>query len=136
MRKLRVTTSFIALTLLASALLSVLVAPAIFATTLTMGDGADHARGVGQPAELFGSAGVLTSLTGVLLYIVGALSVIMIILGGLRYVVSGGNTASVTAAKNTILYAVVGIVVSLLAYAMVNFILGALLPGSGGSTNV
>jgi hypothetical protein len=60
----------------------------------------------------------------------------MIIFGGLRYVVSGGNTASVTAAKNTILYAIVGIVVSLLAYAMVNFVLGALLPGSGGGTNV
>ena len=60
----------------------------------------------------------------------------MIIVGGLRYVVSGGNTASVTAAKNTILYAIVGIVVALLAYAIINFVLGSLLPGANSGTNV
>lgn len=57
-----------------------------------------------------------------LLFIIGAVSVIMIILGGLRYVLSNGDSSQVTSAKNTILYAVIGLVVALLAYAIVNFV--------------
>jgi multisubunit Na+/H+ antiporter MnhB subunit len=59
----------------------------------------------------------------VLLFIIGAISVIMLIIGGIRYVVSGGDSSAVTSAKNTILYAIVGIIVALLAYALVNFVL-------------
>ena len=50
----------------------------------------------------------------------------MLIIGGIRYVISGGDQAQVTAAKNTILYAIVGIVVAFLAYAAVNFVTQAL----------
>ena len=58
-----------------------------------------------------------------LLFIIGAISVIMLIIGGIRYTVSGGDSAAVTSAKNTILYAIVGIIVALLAFAIVNFVL-------------
>lgn len=58
----------------------------------------------------------------VLLFIIGAAAVIMIIIGGIRYVVSGGDQGAVTGAKNTILYAVVGLVVAIMAYAIVNFV--------------
>jgi hypothetical protein len=61
----------------------------------------------------------------------------MLIWGGLRYVVSGGNSNSVTAAKNTILYAIVGLIIALFAYAIVNFVIGSLTNGSmTGGTNV
>lgn len=60
------------------------------------------------------------------LYIIGAVSVLMIIYGGIRYTISAGNATNVTAAKNTIMYAVVGLIVALLAYAIVNWVLGAL----------
>jgi hypothetical protein len=63
------------------------------------------------------------NITNVLLFIVGAVAVIMIILGGIRYVTSNGDASQVTAAKNTILYSVIGLVVALLAYAIVNFII-------------
>jgi hypothetical protein len=100
-------------------------------------DGANAARGTGQPADLFGADGVITTLTNVLLFIVGALSVIMLIVGGLRYVVSGGNSTAVTAAKNTILYAIVGLVIAFLAYAAINFVVNTLMPGStSGFTSV
>ncbi len=100
-------------------------------------EGAEAARGTGQPAELFGDGGVITTVTNILLFIVGALAVIMIIIGGIRYATSGGNTSSVTAAKNTILYAIVGLIIAFLAFAAVNFVLGALTPGGGaGFTNV
>lgn len=125
-----------ATTLVVSSLFSILFAPALFATDFTIQDGVNAAHGNGQPADLFGAAGVFTTISSLMLYIIGALSVIMIIFGGLRYVLSGGNTASVTAAKNTILYAIVGVVVALLAYAVINFVLGALLPGTGSGTNV
>jgi hypothetical protein len=52
--------------------------------------------------------------------------VIMIIVGGFRYITSGGNDASVTAAKNTILYAIIGLVVVALAQIIVRFTLGKL----------
>ena len=100
-------------------------------------DGANAARGNGQPAELFGTGGVITTITNILLFIVGALSVIMLIFGGLRYVVSGGNSTAVTAAKNTILYAIVGLVIAFLAYAAINFVMTSLAPGSTTSgTNI
>lgn len=107
------------------------------AFTLTIGDGANSARGVDQAATLFGNTGIFTTVTNVMLFIVGAISVIMIVIGGLRYVISGGNTTNVTAAKNTILYAVVGLVVAMLAYALINFVITSFMPGaSSGGTNV
>lgn len=85
-------------------------------------DGADSAKGKDQQTELFGDNGVFKTITNVLLFVIGAISVIMLIIGGIRYVVSGGDSTAVTSAKNTILYAVVGIVVAILAYALVNFV--------------
>ena len=102
-------------------------------------EGVNSARGAGTPETLFGNGGVITTITNVLLFIVGALAVIMIIWGGLRYTTSGGNASSVTAAKNTILYAIVGLIIAFLAFAAVNFVLSAVNPGSGGGngfTNV
>lgn len=59
----------------------------------------------------------------IMLFIVGMASVIMIIYGGIRYTVSAGNESSVKTAKNIILYAIVGLVISILAYALVNFVI-------------
>lgn len=87
--------------------------------------GANCAQGVDQQSDLFGSSGVFTTITNVMLFIIGAISVIMLIIGGIRYVVSGGDSSAVTNAKNTILYAVIGIIVSILAYAIVNFVIGS-----------
>lgn len=103
----------------------------------TIQGGADAARGTDQSADLFGSSGVFSTITNVLLFVLGAISVIMIIIGGLRYVVSGGNSANVTAAKNTILYAIVGVIIAILSYAIINFVLGSFTGGTGdGGTNV
>jgi len=98
--------------------------------------GADAARGSGQPTELFGNGGVITTVTNTLLFVVGALAVIMVIFGGIRYATSAGNASSVTAAKNTILYALVGLIVAFMAFAAVNWILTAITPGgTAGFTN-
>lgn len=71
-----------------------------------------------------------------MLFIVGFLSVIMLIFGGLRYIISGGNSAAVTSAKNTILYAIVGLIIAIFAYAIVNFVIGSVTGGGTAGTNV
>ena len=67
----------------------------------------------------------LKTITNVLLFVLGAIAVIMIIVGGIRYATSNGDASSTKGAKDTILYAVVGLVVAILAYAIVNFVLSA-----------
>lgn len=56
--------------------------------------------------------------------IVGVIAVVMIIYGGLRYITSGGDSGKITSAKNTIIYAVIGLVVVALAQFIVQFVLG------------
>ena len=65
----------------------------------------------------------LKLVVNVLLFLRGAIAVIMIVVGGLRYVLSSGDSNQLTAAKNTILYAVVGLIVALLSYAIVNWVI-------------
>lgn len=74
---------------------------------------------------------IIQNIINALLFIVGIASVIMLIIGGIRYVVSAGDQNAVTGAKNTILYAIVGIIISFLAFALVNFVINRL----GGDTN-
>ena len=74
-------------------------------------------------------SGIIRNVVNILLYIIGAISVIMLIFGGIRYATSAGNANSVKAAKDTILYAVVGLAIAVLAYAIVNFVIGALTTG-------
>ena len=69
---------------------------------------------------------VFKTVVNVLLYVIGALSVVMLIFGGIRYTLSAGDSNKVTAAKNTIMYALIGLVVAFLAYAIVNWVLGSI----------
>lgn len=66
---------------------------------------------------------LIQTIINTLLFVIGAISVIMIIVGGIRYVLSNGNASQINSAKDTVLYAVIGLVVALLAYAIVGFVL-------------
>ena len=57
-----------------------------------------------------------------LLFVIGLVSVIMIIIGGIRYVTSNGDSSQTKAAKDTILYAVVGLIIAIMAYAIVSWV--------------
>ena len=98
-------------------------------SALTLQEGAEAARCDGCPSDLFGDAGVFKQITNTILYVVGIIAVIMLIIGGIRYVTSGGDSKKVTDAKNTVLYAIIGLIIAFLAYAIVNFVISAL-PGS------
>lgn len=67
--------------------------------------------------------GTLTTVINVVVGVIGFIAVVMIILGGISFATSQGDTAKVAKARNTILYGVVGLVVALLAFAIVNFVL-------------
>lgn len=67
--------------------------------------------------------GVLKDVINVMLYMAGAIAVIMIVVGGIRYITSDGDPGAAGKAKNTIIYAIVGIVVASMSYAIVNFVI-------------
>jgi hypothetical protein len=74
--------------------------------------------GVGNVTDL------ISMVINVFSMIVGAIAVIMIVWGGLRYIMAGGDSSKITAAKNTIIFAVIGLVIVALAQLIVRFILG------------
>lgn len=95
--------------------------------------GINAARGDNTPSNLLnGETSIIRRGINLMLYGIGVLSVIMLIFGGFRYIVSGGQKEKVTAAKNTILYAIIGLLVAVFAYAIINFVVMTVI--SGGST--
>lgn len=66
---------------------------------------------------------IITLIINIFSLIVGVIAVIMIIVGGLKYITSGGDSGNISSAKNTILYAVIGLVVVALAQFVVRFVL-------------
>lgn len=113
------------------------------AFAIGIGDGANSAKSNEQSGCLFssqtgceGQTPIFQTITNVLLFIIGAVSVVMLIIGGIKYTVSQGDSAAITSAKNTILYAIVGIVVAILAFAVVNFVIGNFVPAADSTTFV
>ncbi len=68
-------------------------------------------------------------IINVALTVLGLVAVVMVIMGGFNYMTSSGDTAKVTKARNTILYGVIGLVIALLAFAIVNFVLAEVFNG-------
>lgn len=123
-----------------TAIVGLLMVPALIlvsmftpvASALTPAENAQqgaNATGISSKSCLFTSTtctkGIFTTITNTALFIIGALSVLMLIYGGIRYTVSAGDSKQVEAAKNTIMYAIIGIIVALLAGAIVNFVLSS-----------
>ena len=68
---------------------------------------------------------VIQIIINTIIFVIGMVAVVMIILGGISYATSQGDPAKVKKGKDTILYGIIGLVVALLAFAIVNFVLGA-----------
>lgn len=73
-----------------------------------------------------GLFGIAKPIINTLLVIAGIVAVIVIIVGGISYTISAGDPAKVKKAKDTVLYAVIGLVVAILAFSIVNFVLDRL----------
>lgn len=77
---------------------------------------------------------IIQNVVNTMLFIIGALAVVMLIWGGLQYVISAGDSGKVGKAKSTILYAIVGLVIAIFSYAIVNFVIAQVGSTSGGSS--
>jgi hypothetical protein len=104
---------------------STMVATRAFAQT---GQLENAVNGVQQGANVGGTTleQYISTIINILLGLIGVVAVIMLIYGGFRYVLSAGNEKATSAAKDTILFAIIGIVVAVLAFAIVNFVIGSL----------
>lgn len=116
--------------------LGIAIVALIFSHT-TLAQAGDIQRGVnsvgGAEAVSFDSA--LANVVNTLLFVIGAVSVIMIIYGGFRYVTSAGEASAVKSAKDTIMYAVVGLVIALVAWGIADFVINALTGSTTPSTS-
>lgn len=66
---------------------------------------------------------LLNRVIGTLLLLIGIVAVIYIIIGGYKYITANGDASKIGSAKNTIMYAVIGLVVAMAAYAIVTFVI-------------
>lgn len=89
-------------------------------------DACTGATAVGASCDKSGFEANLTNIFNTIFFIVGALAVLIILVGAIRYVTSTGDAKRIQAAKDTILYAVIGLVVAILAREIVGFVIGSL----------
>jgi hypothetical protein len=82
-------------------------------------------------ADDTGVKNLVKTIINVLSWVIGVVSVIMIIVGGFRYIISSGDSGQVTSAKNTIMYAIVGLVIVLFAQVIVRFVIGSVTKTTG-----
>jgi hypothetical protein len=75
---------------------------------------------------LTGSKGLIQKVTRIIAIIAGLAAVIVILVGGIMYITSGGDAGKVSSAKNTIIYAVVGLVIIVMAQAIIGFVISKL----------
>ena len=114
------------------AVFGIFAAPLVPATTFAQTK-ADICEGVGltggggnncdDPSGGPSVESTVRTVINLLSLIVGIVAVIMIIIGGLKYITSSGDSNNVSSAKNTILYAIVGLVIVALAQVIVRFVL-------------
>jgi len=74
---------------------------------------------------------IVTLIVNIFSVVVGIVAVIMIVVGGFKYITSGGDSGNITSAKNTIVYAVIGLVIVALAQFIVKFILNKVSTAGG-----
>lgn len=107
--------------------------PGLFGTAC-QGNAADSAVCKDQAAggttqannPIFGKNGVLTSVVNILSIVVGVAAVFALVVGGITYLTSAGDPSKVNGAKNTILYALIGIAIAVTARGIIELVLNKL----------
>jgi hypothetical protein len=73
--------------------------------------------------QIVANASLVQTILNIVFGLIGAIALLMIVIGGFKYVTSGGDSAKVNSAKNTIFYSLIGLAVSVFAFTIVNFII-------------
>lgn len=84
----------------------------------------DKAACVANASKLEEKNGYLTLLLDSFIFAGAVVAVIFLLIGGIRYITSTGDPARITSAKNTIQYAIIGLIVAILARALVGYVIG------------
>ena len=96
--------------------------------TSNINSGVDQATGntssCGTTTISTGIKSIAVTVVNILSVVVGIVAVVMIIYGGFRYITSGGESGNVSGAKNTLLFAIVGLVIVSLAQVIVRWVIG------------
>ena len=77
--------------------------------------------------------GIISQVVNILSIVLGGIAIVMIIVSGIRFATSGGNSSAVSGAKKTLIYAVVGLVIAALAQVIIRWVLGTSSSLSSGS---
>ncbi len=88
---------------------------------------ADVGKTFYNPIDVDNIPAFIVKIIKILLFLSGMLAVLFVIIGGLRYIASQGNSTAMTTAKNTVVYALVGLALAILSYAIVNLITNVLI---------
>lgn len=83
----------------------------------------------GCPESLFI---LFRNVSNVVLGVIGVIAIVMLVIGGIRYMVSGGDSKKITDAKNTVLYAIIGLIICLVSAIIVNTVIKTIDPLSDG----
>ena len=99
---------------------SVISSDGVFALSLSDGLGAaEGAQGLARDTD---GNSIGTTIINILLWLVAILSVIMLIFGGIKYATSAGSSEKITSAKNTIMYAIIGLIIAVFSWALISWI--------------
>lgn len=77
----------------------------------------------GNNNPIAGSEGIILRVVRILSYVVGVASVLMVIFGGLKFITANGDSNNISSGRNTILYALIGVVVFLISQLIIRFVL-------------
>lgn len=115
----------LAATFLAPVAVNAAVNPFDGVCTQTQNSGAGSSAACNAPTgdPIAGDNGVLVSITNILATVAGIVATIFVIWGGFKYITANGDSSQISTAKKTIIYALVGAIVALLARPLINLVL-------------
>ena len=85
--------------------------------------------------NLDGQGGFISVITNTILFVAGIAAVIAIVLGGIKYASANGEAQKITSAKNTIMYSVIGLIITIMAWGIVQFVVTSVAGSQGGGNS-
>lgn len=76
--------------------------------------------------SIYGPNGIIIKITNIVALVAGIAAVIFVIIGGIKYILSSGDPANIKSAKATIIFAIIGIIVIVVAQSLIGFVINAL----------
>ncbi len=109
--------------------------PTVLGANSLVGGAKDHLNNLPGANTGDSGASIASGVVNYALYVAGILAVVMIIVSGVQMTTSAGDPGKVAKAKNTMVYSIVGLIIAILAFAIVNFVINKTTSGGGGGSS-